>query len=184
MSPDTSASITAETLIDFLVTAPLFRALSSDELAEVAGVLEVLEIPEGYKLFDEGEEGDAWYVVYSGELVVTKNMPGGPTHDLARLERGDCFGEMALLDDSPRTAAVTADAPAIVLRFHRDGFNQLLETERLSAFKLVHAMSKVLCQRQREVTQILADIVDDPVGRPEATPESVVSLLWSPAVWE
>ena len=123
-------------------------------------------------------------MVYSGELVVTKNMPAGPSHDIARLERGDCFGEMALLDDSPRTAAVTAATPAVVLRFHRDGFNSLLAAERLSAFKLVHAMSKVLCQRQREVTQILADIVDDPVGREDARAESVVSLLWSPPVWE
>ncbi len=177
-------SITAETLVDFLVTAPLFRSLSGEELSEIASILQVIEAPEDFQLFDEGDEGDAWYVVYEGELVVNKKMPVGPSHDIARLERGDCFGEMALLDEAPRTAAVVCATPAILLRFPRAEFEALLEDNRLSAYKLVRAMSRVLCQRQREVTQILADIVDDTENAARPEPRSVASLLWTPPVWE
>lgn len=177
-------SITTETLIEFLITAPLFRGLDDAELAEIAAALEIVEVPAGHRLFDEGEVGDAWYVVFSGELTVTKNMASGPTHDIARLDPGDCFGEMAILDDAPRGAAVSAEAPSVLLRFPRQRFQDMLDADRLSAYKIVRAMSRVVCQRQREVTQILADIVDDPGGSPEPIRDSVVSLLWTPPVWE
>ncbi len=177
-------SIPIETLTDFLVTAPIFCGLDDAELAEIASALELVELPANRRLFDEGEPGDAWYVVFSGALTVTKNMAAGPTHDIARLEAGDCFGEMAILDDAPRGAAVTTETPAVLLRFPRERFEAMLEADRLSAYKLVRAMSRVLCQRQREVTQILADIVDDPGEGPGPVRDSVVSLLWTPPVWE
>ncbi len=177
-------SIPVETLIRFLVTAPIFRGLDDAELAEVASALERVELPADQLVFDEGEIGDAWYVVFSGTLIVTKDMGAGPTHDIARLEAGDCFGEMAVLDDAPRGAAVSTETPAVLLRFPRERFEAMLEADRLSAYKIVRAMSRVLCQRQREATQILADIVDDPGGGPAPIRDSVVSLLWTPPVWE
>ena len=177
-------SITAETLVEFLLTTTIFRNLTPAELTQVASILQVMEVPGGKCIFEEGEEGDAWYVVYQGEVVVTKKMPLGPSHDIAHLVKGDCFGEMAILDDSPRGAGVSTTLTSILLRFPRGAFEALLESGKLSAYKLVWEMAKVLCQRQRELTQVLADIVDDPGPSSRPDRATLVSLLWTPPVWE
>jgi len=82
---------------------PIFAPLGIPALEVLARALEPVEVPEGVAAVREGEAGDRFYLVVDGELEVTV---GGER--ISSLGRGDCFGEIALLRDVPRTATVTA----------------------------------------------------------------------------
>jgi CRP-like cAMP-binding protein len=111
-------------------------------------------------VFREGDVGDAWYVVFEGRAEVVKGAPSGSARQIARMEPGTCFGEIAILDGGTRSATVKAVEPLTLFRFRRPPFEQLLEQGSLAAYKLVAAMGRVLSQRHRRLTQQIAELAD------------------------
>lgn len=156
--------ISLENVISFLVATPLFGGLDPVERADVVRIMEVRRLNAGEKVFHEGDPGDAWYVIFEGRVRVVKNTPTGPMA-IASLEPGACFGEMAILDGSARSATIEATEPLTVFRFRRAQFDELLEEGSLAAYKLVAAMARVLSERHRQLTQRLAAIGDSNLGR-------------------
>ncbi|MCB9778384.1 MAG: cyclic nucleotide-binding domain-containing protein [Alphaproteobacteria bacterium] len=155
------ASLTFEQVIDFLLDAPLFERLDPAGLADVARLMRVRRLRAGAVLFEQGTEGDAWYVIYEGEARVARADADGVSHDVADLRVRACFGEMAVLDDSPRSASVRAVTDLTVLEFSRSAFQQLWDDRNPAAHELVLAMAKVLCERQRRLTAELQVMVED-----------------------
>ena len=150
-------SISLDGVIAFLVSTPLFDGLDSIERADVARILEVSRFKAQDAVFREGEPGDAWYVIAEGTARVLK-QGAGSTSEVARLDAGDCFGEMAILDGSARSATVEAVTPLTLYRFRRARFEELLEQGSLGAYKLVLAMARTLSKRQRELTRQVAEL--------------------------
>ncbi len=148
-----------ETILGFLLDAPFFSALDAAELSDVVHVLQVVHVREGQVLFQVGQPGEAWYVVYDGAVDVLVPTPEGPPQLLERLRAPDAFGEIAMLDGSPRSAMVRAATDGTVLRVPRDAFHQLLREGNLGAYKLVHRMAESLARRHRETTHLLVDLV-------------------------
>ena len=96
---------------------PLFAPLELKSLERVAQQLVRIEVPAGEVLIREGDEGDRFYVIDSGQM--TASFEGSV---LRQMGPGDPFGEIALLRDVPRTATVTADEPTVVLALDRADF--------------------------------------------------------------
>lgn len=167
-------------LLSFLSAQKLFRGLDTEEIDSVRSRMEVVEVQAGTPVFLEGQAGDAWYVVVSGAIVILKATSAGADHELARLERGEEFGEMALIDDAPRLASAMAEGTATLARLPRSAFRALLDDEPAVGGKLVLAMARVLCQRQRELTAVVTDLVDDPETAAPGARE-MLSLLLVPA---
>lgn len=158
-------SLTLESIITFLLETPMFRDLDAAELAEIVRIMQIQRVREAQCVFREGEPGDAWYVVHRGEVRVTKARLMGPSEELARLGRQGLFGEMAMIDSSPRSATVVAVGEGTLFRFPKVAFDALIAEGNLAAFKLVHEMAKVLCQRQRKLTQRLTELMaEGPTG--------------------
>lgn len=153
------SDLTLESIIAFLLDTPMFGDLEPSELAEIVHIMQVRRVRDGQALFGEGDGGDAWYVVHEGSVLVSKSQVMGPDRELARLGPKSCFGEMALIDGSPRSATVAALGDCVLFRFPKGGFDQLLADDNLAAFKLVREMAKVLCGRQRGMTAQLASIL-------------------------
>ncbi|MBN2800194.1 MAG: cyclic nucleotide-binding domain-containing protein [Deltaproteobacteria bacterium] len=156
-----AAPLTLEALIDFLLQAPLFQALEPEELSVVVQRMEVEYVDAGGAVFEQGDPGDAWFVVYEGEVLVTRRATGGERL-IATLGVAESFGEMSLLDGERRSATVRARSDLTVLRLPRLAFTQLLREGRMGAHKLVTQMALVLVRRQRSLTEKLLSLTETP----------------------
>ena len=103
------------------------------------------ELHPGEILFREGEPGDSMYVMQTGRVQITKNVSNGE-RILATLGAGEFFGEMAILNDHPRTATavVTDDGPAKVLVIDRKRFEQMILNNREITLRLIKKLASRL----------------------------------------
>ena len=157
-----SMDVTPDMLVDFLSKTEIFDGFQRAEIEVFAPSLEVVRVEASHTIFQEGTNGDAWFVILDGEVSVTKEMPSGPPHVLSHLHAGESFGEMALMDGAPRMATLYAVEATLLVRLPRDTFLDLLRERSMPAVKLLWAMASVLCRRQRELTHALADLVEEP----------------------
>ncbi|KAJ5861557.1 cAMP/cGMP-dependent protein kinase [Penicillium soppii] len=107
----------------FLEEVPLLSSLKSYERSKIADALDTIKYPANSTIIHEGDPGDAFYLLESGEAEATKNGVSGAVKNY---HRGDYFGELALLDDKPRQASITTKTDVKVARLGRDGFKRLL----------------------------------------------------------
>jgi CRP/FNR family transcriptional regulator, cyclic AMP receptor protein len=110
-----------DTKADALGACPFFQGLSRNELLEIAKVTEDLEVDAGKVLTREGQSGSEFFVIVDGDVSVTKD-----DQEIRTLGPGDFFGEIALLEDTPRTATVTAKTPLRFFVLTRQAFRSML----------------------------------------------------------
>ncbi len=110
-----------DTKADALGRCPFFAGLSRSQLLELAKATEDMEVDEGKALTREGASGSEFFVIIDGEVSVTKD-----DDEIRRLGPGDFFGEIALIEDTPRTATVTAATPLRFFVLTRRNFRSLL----------------------------------------------------------
>ena len=110
-----------DTKAEALGRCPFFAGLSRSELVSLAKATEDMEVDAGRALTREGESGREFFVIVDGEVSVTKDGS-----ELRKLGPGDFFGEIALLEDRPRTATVTATTPLRFFVLTRQSFRSLL----------------------------------------------------------
>jgi serine phosphatase RsbU (regulator of sigma subunit) len=125
----------------FLLSTELLSAVPAALVAEIDARLEEVSLAAGELLFGEGEDGDAVYLVVEGCLRLESD---GMT--LIRRSRGDCVGEIALIDDEPRSAAAIADTPVRLLRWERRDFQQTLDADP----EVARGIFKMLTGKLRE----------------------------------
>uniref|UniRef100_A0A6P7FQY2 cGMP-dependent protein kinase n=1 Tax=Diabrotica virgifera virgifera TaxID=50390 RepID=A0A6P7FQY2_DIAVI len=114
--------------LNFLKSVPLLQNLNNDVLAKIADALEVEFYPAGAYIIRQGASGDIFFIISSGSVKVTQRLPGQLEEDEIRiLQRGDYFGEQALLKEDCRTASVIAMHPGVeCLTLDRESFKQLI----------------------------------------------------------
>lgn len=108
----------------FLEEVPLLSTLESYERAKIADALDTIKFADGDVIIEEGEPGDSFYFLESGEAEVFKRESGNTP--IKRYKKGDYFGELALLNSKPRAASVIAKGEAKVARLGMQGFQRLL----------------------------------------------------------
>jgi ATP-binding cassette subfamily B protein len=118
------AEVTAERLRTIALLAPL----SDAQLAALASSFVCEHATPGERVIEEGRAGNLFYLIARGQVRVTRRLETGEELDLARLEDGDQFGELALLRDAPRNATVTATRDSLFLTLDRQRFLELLES--------------------------------------------------------
>ena len=129
-----------DTKVDALAKAPLFAALSRQELGALAKATEDLEVAEGKTLTREGDLGREFFVIVDGDVSVKKDG-----NEIRRLGPGDFFGEIALIyDNARRTATVTAASPLRFFVLTRQSFRSLLEHQPEIEEKVMAALEERL----------------------------------------
>jgi hypothetical protein len=142
----------------------MFGQTPDNVLADVAELLEEVEVLEGECIFAEGEPGDNMYIIVDGRVRVH-------TADrfLNHLGESDVFGEMALLDPAPRVASVTAEDPTRLLRLDQAPFYQLMSERPEIATGIIRVLTRHLRKRVQDLSQLerrFKDIEFGPASRP------------------
>lgn len=127
-----------------LKAAPVFEALEGEELAALAEIALEKDAAAGEVFFEEGQPAHHLYFIVSGKVEVFRRLDSSERL-LAVLGPRECFGEMAILDDEPRSASTRALEQAVVLKIDRESFRELIQERPQIAFGIF----KILCARLR-----------------------------------
>lgn len=130
--------------LDFLKSLDYLRKVSDDLLCEIAGQMQIMDVSTGATIFQEGDDGDAVYLVVSGTLSIE--------HDGTRLVTrgpGELVGEFALIDDHTRSATVVAVGDVRLLKWMRDDFTVALSR----SVDLVRGVLSTITEKLRESTK-------------------------------
>jgi CRP/FNR family transcriptional regulator, cyclic AMP receptor protein len=134
--------------LQLLKNVVLFKDLSMRELAMVDGMMHEREYLADEVIFDEGEEGQGLFLVLSGRVKIT--LPAEVDNVLIELGPGAFFGEVALLDQSIRTAQARAIEDTKIVALFRAEFYSLLDTHSGIASRISFQLAKVLAARLRQ----------------------------------
>jgi CRP-like cAMP-binding protein len=132
--------------LDFLQGVPLFAGLSKKQLYLVARHTEEVVVGPGQVLCLEGEAANEFGLIISGDAEVKR---GG--RRLAKLGPGDFYGEMAILDASPRSATVTATSACELVVMHRRDFSLLIDSVPGIARKVLAGLAGRLREADRKL---------------------------------
>lgn len=128
---------------------PLFVSLSADEIELLTQNAVVQDFARGERIIYEGDTEDALYILQSGRALVSFGAGGGAEHEVARLSKGDFFGEMALLTGEERSANVTALEDVVVVVIFKDAVGKLLSLRP----NLAEEISEVVEARRRGLSE-------------------------------
>ena len=132
-----------------LESCQLFRSLSPDELASLQRVTREVNFVDGREIFREGDGGDALYVVKSGQVQISAVIGEGERQVLSRVPPGEVFGELAIIDNQPRSATALAETDTTVYEVPREAMVEMLTRSPQFSF----SMMREITQRLREFNQ-------------------------------
>ena len=133
-----------------LKNVPLFAEFASRDLKKLRRIAVIRNFKNGERIFDENTSGDRLYVVLSGRVKIFTIL-GKKKKTLAYLEKGEFFGEMALLDMEPRSASSMAMARSELLVIKKKDFKQLLEHYPELSLRIMKTLSKRLRQADKDI---------------------------------
>jgi CRP/FNR family cyclic AMP-dependent transcriptional regulator len=130
------------------------RGLSAAEMKLLATFSTEERFGAGSMVFREGERGDKLYIVLDGRVRISKFIPGVGEEALTVLDRGDFFGEMALIDDKPRSADAKAhESDATVLSIDRATLNEILSMDPHASLQFLNLLCRMISRRLREINE-------------------------------
>lgn len=148
--PTAQSSIPPEKALELLSKIGLFSALQPTYLRRIA----TLGLEEDYApdalIFQEGAVGDKVYLIISGAVRISRTVPGMGEEALAVLRAGTHFGEMALIDDFPRSADARAHEACRLFVIRKEDLEDLLFVDRDLAYDLLWSFVRTLSGRLRE----------------------------------
>jgi len=142
---------------DFVVTwsmvarVPLFEDLKAAEIAEVAKLLQAQSVKKGVNIADRGDIADKMYFIADGEVAIKLE------HDTVYLGEGNFFGELALINQTRRTASVTAYSDCQLLVLEADALRQLMDRDSALAKKIMDEVR----ERVAEGKKVLGEIAEE-----------------------
>ena len=143
---------------DVLSQVYLFRELTPKEMERLLSISQEKKVEKDALIFKEGDIGDAFYLIVTGGVRISTFVPGVGEEALTILREGEYFGEMALIDDAPRSASAIANEDTMLLCIGKGDFRKLLEQQTDIAYKLLWVFTKTLSARLRKTDEQLKSI--------------------------
>ena len=131
----------------------LFENLLPEQLRLIASIVEEVTVKPSTKIFADGDKADRFYFIVQGKVRISKHIPGLGEEALTILEPGDYFGEMALIDEAPRSADAITNTPCVLGSIAKTRFDELLFMNKDLAFDLLWTLVRVLSSRLRETNE-------------------------------
>jgi CRP/FNR family transcriptional regulator, cyclic AMP receptor protein len=155
MSASSSAQEPANEREDQLARVPFFQGLTREALALIAQVTSEEAHATGTKLFQYGDPGDKLFIILEGKVRISREVAGMGEEALAVLGPGEVFGEMSLLDESPRSADARVHERCRALVITKESFDDLLFIHKDLAYEVLWNCVRILSVRLRETNEKL-----------------------------
>lgn len=136
-----------KSILTILRKVPLFATMSDGEMREFERLIHRRQFKAGETIFWEGEPGVGMYIIQQGVVSIVKHYPGKEREALVLLHEGEFFGELALLDESPRSASAIAQESAKILGLFRPDLFDLLERKPRVGNKFLFQLALVVGER-------------------------------------
>ncbi len=143
-------------MIELLQKIPLFEPLVDNELEKIDHICVRESHAKDTIMFFEGDPGNRCYIITKGEVRISKYIPNIGEEALAVLKAGDYFGEMALIDNFPRSAHAIANTDIEVLAISKADLDRVLIADREIGYKLLWIFTRTLSKRLRETNEKMA----------------------------
>jgi CRP-like cAMP-binding protein len=138
-----------------LKSISFFSDMSDYDLQQIAEITEEKTYAKGEAIIEERTSAERFFIIYRGKIEITKQFEDGQQFVLAVHSDGDFFGEMALLDEGPRSASARAVEPTSVLEITRPNFETLLYKAPVVAYHIIRELSS----RLRETGALLVSLL-------------------------
>ena len=127
-----------------LKSVSLFKNIPGNVLSKIAQLTSEIQCYKNYKIFKEGDFGDSMFIILSGKISITNEG-----QSIAMLEKGQCIGEMSLLDQQPRSAGAIAMEDSVLLKIDQESFYELMASKP----EIMREIMKILTQRVRDINK-------------------------------
>ncbi|HUU05501.1 MAG TPA: cyclic nucleotide-binding domain-containing protein [Patescibacteria group bacterium] len=144
MNPD------KDIIIEILKNLALFQELNYNAVKELTYLFSDRIFQSGETIFEENDTGNSLLVIVSGEVRISQRAELSGEETLTVLKKGDFFGEMALLDDLPRSATAIAQSDTFMLEINREKFLHFVEKDPASGVRILLTLARNLSARLRE----------------------------------
>ncbi len=139
----------SSTSLELLQAMPIFGAISDDTLKFLLERSNDVDVAKDDYFFRENDQGSSMFVLEEGRVAVLKSW-ANQIQDLAYLNKGDCFGEMALIEMCPRSASIQATEDCTAIELSIDSLHELYQHD-LEQFTIIQMnMSREVCRRLRK----------------------------------
>jgi len=145
--------------LQLLRKTAIFADLDEGELDRVAEICKEQQFKSGQTIFKEAEPGNRFYIILTGDVRISRNIPGSGEEALAILGPGACFGEMSVFDRSERSTDAIANSPCTLMTISRPDFELLLDFNRELAYKVLWSMVRLLSSRLRVTNDNLRSLL-------------------------
>jgi|SRR5690606_18136001 CRP/FNR family cyclic AMP-dependent transcriptional regulator len=143
----------------FLKRVPLFSGLTDSQIERLAAGSVRRSFPKGRTIVAEGEPSQSLYVLLSGRAKVQRSDTEGKEVILAVLGPGECFGEMSLIDDAPRSASVITIESCDFMSINKEGFKAMLMSSPEICMRIMKGLVKRLREADKKIeTLALLDV--------------------------
>jgi CRP-like cAMP-binding protein len=147
-------------ILEFFKKVEIFSGLEDRALHELSNLFAEKNYKQGDIIFDEESMGNTMMIIYSGEVRVSQTPNPDTEEALIVLKKGDFFGEMAVLEDLPRSATTIAHTDANILEITREHFWKFIELDNNSGLKIVTKLARIISGRLREADKKLKAFTD------------------------
>ena len=154
----TTGSIMTQAIIEFLVlNIPILGRLKDNELKTIVKYMNLVEVIPGEIVFEEGDRRDYVCFVVDGTLDVLRKSETGESIVISTLSKGRSIGEMAVIDELPRSATVKARTKSTLITLSQENFNYMLAEHSSIGVKILKGIARLLSMNLRKTSTSLAD---------------------------
>jgi|GEM_PF-5258784 len=138
-----------------IISHPIFSGLKRHEAEDLAKHCEVLVVPEGQLIMEQGEVSHDMFILIKGSLSIRVENPFGVESEVGVLSREEVFGEMGVFENTARSASIYSKTEAVVLRIPGEGFHKMVEEGQAAMHMLLQHTLNNSCSRLRELDKRL-----------------------------
>lgn len=151
--------------LQFLKNSMVFKELEELDLRFLLPLFKKREIAAGKTVFIENMPGESLYLVESGEVDISKMLAEGDEQLLVSVGPGEVFGELAILDEAPRSATARVNSDSVLWCLERAEFENLCRDQPVSGLRFVRNLVALFCSRIRENNQEYREMILLGAGR-------------------